>query len=375
MNDTSSTHYHQLKQALLTEQREPRLGMLPEPVRYRFPYMNISVNKRTLFAGLFATPLVGAALAGIIFFQKATNHQTNPLTLANVTQVAQNLSLNDFISAAQAAAADNAVRHVDQVLHQKYTQMFLVGGQPVHDIYESWRGNKNYADVVTSPTGNIQEKFVSVTDAQGKQRGYDLHPTDPITNPVDEAVMADTGICGFNLNDIPELSFEVQLSQLNGALSNPDQTQRISILQTMIDDGKVTDLGEQNGVRGLEVSAHGQRYQYWFDTNTFRMKSYKEFDAHNNVQRDEEYQVDEYLTESENSLPIFTDLTGLTEIHMYPSSLPDNFFETHPSGCYNADGTPSTTSQETKPVVTVDDNGSVTTTSTITSTAGDTEKK
>ncbi len=335
MSQNSSPHYHQLRQALQQELQRSATRLQVSSI----------FSMKKFIPWLVATPIAAASLAGVLLWQQPVQPNSN----SNGT-----LSLADFISSAQAAVE----HHPDQILHQYYTTTYQFDGTPETHQMERWIGNQYYADAVYDASGNLQDKHVEVYDAAaGAQRGYDLHPIDPITNPIDVTQMDSTGVCGINMGDFAELAPMQQVSHFNDAFSSYNMETRFELLAKLLDEQIVIDLGTVNGQRGVEVTAANVRHQYWFDAATYQLKSYIEYNNDGSIERQESYSIDEYLDQSADQLPIFTDLTGLTEIHLYSAgNLGNDFFETHPTGCYDQNGNPLL---ETTFDVQVDDDGTI----------------
>lgn len=279
-------------------------------------------------------------------FGMLTVSLTAGLVVFAIFTYTQPSSTEKFIAEAEAAYKAQPANE-DGVVHQKYIAQYDNGDGTTHDVtFETWTHADAYANIVSS-TDEIFDKHVEFTDSTAKRRGFELHPVPgqifAAENWQGEEDTQAT-FCTVNSADIPHADDTASASNATVAFEKGAATQsRADAIAKILQSKNVKDLGEHDGVRSFQITTDDLVYVYSFDPKTYALKKYTEAltqtDQFGNptYTNTYEYLVDETLDVSPLDLPIFNDVSGLTEIVL--AELPVPNLDQLPTGCYDQQGT------------------------------------
>lgn len=280
---------------------------------------------------------------------------TSGLAIAVVILMRQTPSTQEFITAAQAAyQAEGATE--GGVIHQKYIR-HVEGTSADSDMtFERWLHTGDqfaYANSATFTNG-YSDVYVEIDDENRTRHVYQKHPAPGATFAASNTQISNLQLgsdstatyCTVNADDFPELQGQQARNSVIEALDKPASKTRKDILDEISTSPLVTDLGETDGVRRFRIETNsGVDYEYDFDADTYELKTQRVLQRANTLEEqavspyesieEETYLVDETLDVSPQSLPIFTDFTGLTEVSVDDSG-PN--LDGQPTGCYDNQG-------------------------------------
>ncbi|HLD21892.1 MAG TPA: hypothetical protein VJB65_03260 [Patescibacteria group bacterium] len=308
--------------------------------------VNIFTMIKTLRWKLTAVPIAGIVLCASWFAiqQKIAAHSTD-----------------SFLQAVRAAYAAETqqqgdVTHYKKVITHFFGEVLDSTGTQSITTQEQWQQGENSAEIVTDASGNIIERSVQLVE-NGKKENYQLHSPDqgvevlPIiekenivsekewgiveinTPPVDGLVQTTQtdieSICVLGSNFKPE---GVQRKEsINAVAELLDTVSREKALEQLLNNKKIVDLGEKDGVRGLKTSSGAMSFEFYFDIKTLQLKKYIE-SVEGRTLLIREYEVDEFIPNEQVPQEAFS-IKGLKQYVM-----PEDPLYGKEPGCYNEKG-------------------------------------